>query len=74
MCSNRLQLNGDKTEFIWYTTYQAKMFNSVLAWYSQRQTSPCNFVTMRTHIYNVLSPCYGSLRQTRTKPAPAICP
>jgi len=50
MCSNRLQMNALKTEFIWCAPVR------------RRHHIP-DAMTMRAHINHVLSSCYGTLRQ-----------
>jgi len=53
MCSNRLQLNALKTEFIWCAPVR------------RRHHIP-DAMTMRAHINHVMSSCYGTLRQLRS--------
>ena len=79
MCSNRLQLNALKTEFIWCAPARRHHHipdrdvqvghNSVHPVQSARDRDLGVYVdgsmTMRAHINHVLSSCYGTLRQLR---------
>jgi len=77
MCSNRLQLNALKTEFIWCVAVRRRHHipdrdvqvghDSVHLVQSARDLGvyvDCA-MTMRAHINHVLSSCYGTLRQLR---------
>ena len=78
MSSNRLQLNSDKTDFMWLTTArrQQRLPTAGLTIGSVAIT-PCKSVrdlgvyidadlTMRTHVQRTVSSCFATLRQLRS--------
>jgi len=76
-CCNRLQLNAQKTEFIWCAPAHRRHYipygdvqvghDSVHLVHSARDLGVYvdGAMTMRTHINHVLSSCYSALRQIR---------
>ena len=78
MSSNRLQLNGDKTEFMWLTTARRQQQLPTLGLtIGSTSITPCKAardlgvytdadLTMRTHVQRTVSCCFATLRQLRT--------
>jgi len=78
MSSNRLQLNGDKTEFVWLTTARRQQRLPTLGLtIGSTSITPCKTardlgvhidaeLTMRTHVQRTVSCCFATLRQLRT--------
>jgi len=77
MCSNRLQLNALKTEFIWCTPARRHHISDRDVQVGHDSVHPVQSardlgvyidggMTMRAHINYVLSSCYGTLRQLRS--------
>jgi len=78
MSSNRLQLNGDKTEFMWLTTARRQQQLPTLGLtIGSTSITPCKTardlgvyidadLTMRTHVQRTVSCCFATLRQLRT--------
>jgi len=72
MLSNRLQLNGATIDFIWCALPRCHHHVPSDVQLGPDMVQPVQsakdlgvFTTMITHINNVLSSCYGSLRQIR---------
>ena len=78
MSSNRLQLNSDKTEFMWLTTARSQQrLPTVGPTIGSATIAPCKEVrdlgvfidadlTMRTHVQRTVSRCFATLRQLRS--------
>jgi len=78
MSSNRLQLNSDKTEFMWLTTAQRQQrLPTVGLTIGSAAITPCKSVcifgvyinadlTMLTHVQRTVSCCFATLRQLRS--------
>jgi len=78
MSSNRLQLNGDNTEFMWLTTARRQQRLPTLGLtIGSTLITPCKAahdlgvyidadLTMRTHVQRTDSCCFATLRQLRT--------
>jgi len=78
MSSNRLQLNGDKTEFMWLTTARRQQrLPTCGQLIGSTVITPCKTardlgvyidadITMRTHLQRTISCCFATLCQLRT--------
>lgn len=78
MSSNRLQLNADKTEFMWLSTARSQQrLPTVGPMIGSTVVAPCKAVrdlgvyidadlTMRVHVQRTVSRCFASLRQLRS--------
>jgi len=78
MSSNRLQLNGDKAEFMWLTTARRQQRLPTLGLtIGSTLITPCKAacdlgvhtdadLTMRTHVQRTVSSCFATICQLRT--------
>ena len=77
MRSNRLQLNDNKTEFIWCTTDRRQHLPTVGSTIGSFSATPASTVrdlgvyidldmSMRSHVRRTVSRCFATLRQLRT--------